>query len=100
MLRILDDNVLPFDRVVINRIATTQDHPDDIQLDLGEADTGRSQLTGLGSFTGIYGATSVPGIDAARRLRPGGRRADGRRRRQGAGRAGGDGRATRRSPPT
>ena len=61
-LRILDDNVLPLDRVVINRIATTQDHPDDIQLDLGEADTGRSQLTGLGSFTGIYGATSVAGI--------------------------------------
>ena len=58
----MDDNVLPLDRVVINRIATTQDHPDDIQLDLGEADTGRSQLTGLGSFTGIYGATSVPGI--------------------------------------
>ena len=61
-LRIMDDNVLPLDRVVINRIATTQDHPDDIQLNLGEADTGRSQLTGLGSFTGIYGATSVPGI--------------------------------------
>jgi hypothetical protein len=61
-LRIMDDNVLPLDRVVINRIATTQEHPDDIQLDLGEADTGRSQLTGLGSFTGIYGATSVPGI--------------------------------------
>jgi autotransporter translocation and assembly factor TamB len=61
-LRIMDDNVLPLDRVVINRIATTQEHPDDIQLDLGEADTGRSQLTGLGAFTGIYGATSVPGI--------------------------------------
>ena len=61
-LRILDDNVLPFDRVVINRISTTQDAPDDIVLDLGEADTGRSQLTGKGSFTGIYGATSVPGI--------------------------------------
>jgi TamB, inner membrane protein subunit of TAM complex len=61
-LRILDDNVLPFDRVVINRIATTPDWPDDIYLDLAEADTGRSQLTGKGSFTGIYGATSVPGI--------------------------------------
>jgi hypothetical protein len=61
-LRILDDNVLPFDRVVINRIATTQDAPDDIVLDLGEADTGRSKLTGKGSFTGIYGATSIPGI--------------------------------------
>jgi hypothetical protein len=62
-LRILGDNKLPFDRVVINRIATTQDHPDDIQLELGGADTGRSQLTGRGSFTGIYGATSKPGID-------------------------------------
>ena len=41
-LRILDDNVLPFDRVVINRVATTQEHPDDILLDLAEADTGRS----------------------------------------------------------
>jgi hypothetical protein len=61
-LRILDDNVLPFDRVVINRIATTPDWSDDIFLDLGEADTGRSQLTGKGFFTGIYGATSVPGI--------------------------------------
>ncbi len=62
-LRILDDNVLPFDRVVINRIATTQEHPDDIVLDLGGADTGRSQLTGHGAFTGIYGATSKPGIN-------------------------------------
>jgi autotransporter translocation and assembly factor TamB len=59
-------NVLPFDRVVINRIATAQDHPDDIQLDLAEADTGRSQLSGKGSFTGIYGLggpDDKPGID-------------------------------------
>ncbi len=65
-LRILGDNVLPFDRVVINRIATTPDRPDDIQLDLAEADTGRSRLSGRGAFTGIYGvngASSVPGID-------------------------------------
>ena len=65
-LRILGDNVLPFDRVVINRIATAADHPDDIQLDLGEADTGRSKLTGRGSFTGIYGLAGPddkPGID-------------------------------------
>jgi autotransporter translocation and assembly factor TamB len=65
-LRILDGNVLPFDRVVINRIATAPDHPDDIQLDLGEADTGRSQLSGKGSFTGIYGLggpDDKPGID-------------------------------------
>ncbi|HXJ22259.1 MAG TPA: translocation/assembly module TamB domain-containing protein [Polyangia bacterium] len=62
-LRILGDNVLPFDRVVINRIATTQDRPDDIQLNLGEADTGRSQLSGRGAFTGIYGPNDTPGID-------------------------------------
>ncbi|HXU61419.1 MAG TPA: hypothetical protein VN962_06945, partial [Polyangia bacterium] len=62
-LRILGDNVLPFDRVVINRVATTRERPDDILLDLGEADTGRSRLSGRGAFTGIYGATSVPGID-------------------------------------
>ena len=62
-LRILDDNLLPFDKVVINRISTTQDRPDDIFLDLREAKTGRSTLVGKGYFTGIYGATSVPGID-------------------------------------
>jgi TamB, inner membrane protein subunit of TAM complex len=61
-LKILDDNVLPFDRVVINRIATTQEWPDDIFLDLQEGDTGRSKLAGKGFFTGIYGATSIPGI--------------------------------------
>jgi hypothetical protein len=61
-LRILDDNVLPFDRVAINRVATTQDWPDDIFLDLASADTGRSRLSGKGSFTGIYGALSTPGI--------------------------------------
>jgi autotransporter translocation and assembly factor TamB len=61
-LKILDDNVLPFDRVVINRVATTQDWSDDIFLDLQEADTGKSKLVAKGFFTGIYGATSVPGI--------------------------------------
>jgi hypothetical protein len=61
-LRILDDNVLPFDRVVINRVATTQEWSDDIFLDLAEADTGRTKLTGKGFFTGIYGETSIPGI--------------------------------------
>jgi hypothetical protein len=61
-LRILDDNVLPFDRVVINRIATTPDWSDDIFLDLAEADTGRTKLVGKGFFTGIYGPTSTPGI--------------------------------------
>jgi len=62
-LRILDDNILPFDRISIPRVATTQERPDDIILDLEGADTGRSRLRGKGAFTGIYGATSVPGID-------------------------------------
>lgn len=61
-LRILDDFVLPFDRVDIARVATTKDWPDDIFLDLTEADTGRTKLRGKGSFTGIYGEKSVPGI--------------------------------------
>lgn len=61
-LRILDDNVLPFDRVTINRVATTPDWPDDIFLDLPSAQTGRSVLSAKGFFTGIYGETSVPGI--------------------------------------
>ncbi len=61
-LRILDDNVVPFDRVTINRVATTPEAPDDIILDLPEAATGRSKLAAKGSFTGIYGATSIPGI--------------------------------------
>ena len=61
-LRILDDFVLPFDKVAINRVGTTPEWSDDIFLDLAEADTGRSKLVGKGFFTGIYGATSVPGI--------------------------------------
>jgi len=62
-LRIMDDNLLPFDKVVINRIATTPEHPDDIFLDLREGRTGKTVLLGKGFFTGIYGATSVPGAD-------------------------------------
>lgn len=61
-LRILDDNLLPFDKVFINRVSTTQDRPDDIFLDLREAKTGGSALVAKGYFTGIYGETSVPGI--------------------------------------
>jgi autotransporter translocation and assembly factor TamB len=61
-LKILDDNVLPFDRVTINRVATTQDWSDDIFLDLAGAETGKSKLVAKGFFTGIYGATSTPGI--------------------------------------
>ena len=65
-LRIMDDNLLPFDKVSITRVATTQEHPDDIFLDLREAKTGRSILSGKGFFTGIYGVNgpaSVPGIN-------------------------------------
>jgi len=61
-LRILDDYVLPFDRVDIARVATTQEWFDDIFLDLTEANTGRTKLVGKGFFTGIYGEKSVPGI--------------------------------------
>ncbi|HEY8925961.1 MAG TPA: hypothetical protein VIU64_16365, partial [Polyangia bacterium] len=61
-LRILDDNLLPFDKILINRVSTTQDRPDDIFLDLREAKTGATSLVGKGYFTGIYGETSVPGI--------------------------------------
>ena len=61
-LKILDDNVLPFDRVTINRVATTPEWSDDIFLDLPAAETGKSKLTAKGFFTGIYGATSTPGI--------------------------------------
>lgn len=67
-LKILDDNVLPFDRVVVRRVATTQDRPDDIFLDLEGGETGKSKLVAKGFFTGIYGATSVPGIDLAGRF--------------------------------
>ena len=53
-LRILDD-VLPFDRVEVNRVATTRDQPDNIQLDVAAGRTGASVLVGKGVFTGIYG---------------------------------------------
>jgi hypothetical protein len=61
-LKILDDNVLPFDHVVINRVATTQEWSDDIFLDLAGLETGKSKLVAKGFFTGIYGEKSVPGI--------------------------------------
>ena len=67
-LRIMDDNLLPFDRVAITRVATTQARPDDIILDLEAADTGHSRLVAKGAFTGIYGATSEPGIDLHARI--------------------------------
>jgi autotransporter translocation and assembly factor TamB len=53
-LRILTE-VLPFDRIQINRVATTRDWPDEILLDVAAARTGRSTLTGKGRFTEIYG---------------------------------------------
>ncbi len=59
-LRILDD-VLPFDRVEVARVATTRDWPDNIFLDVAAARTGRSTLTARGMFTGIYGYGLEPG---------------------------------------
>jgi len=56
------DQVLPFDSVLVDRVATTREWPDDIFLDLRQAKTGRSELVGKGFFTGIYGAHSVGGI--------------------------------------
>jgi autotransporter translocation and assembly factor TamB len=53
-LRIIDE-VLPFDRVLVNRVATTREWPDSIFLDVGAARTGRSTLTAKGYFTEIYG---------------------------------------------
>lgn len=65
-LRILAD-VLPFDRVWVNRVATTRDWPDRIFLDLKAARTGRSTLRGKGFFNEIYGygyrREPEPGID-------------------------------------
>ena len=61
-MRILDDNLLPFDKVFINRVSTTQDRPDDIFLDLREAKTGASALVGEGLFHGHLRRDVVPGI--------------------------------------
>jgi autotransporter translocation and assembly factor TamB len=65
-LRIMEE-VLPFDHVLVNRVATTREWPDSIILDVGAARTGRSTLTAKGSFTEIYGygykRKPEPGID-------------------------------------
>jgi hypothetical protein len=53
-LRILEE-VLPFDHVLVNRVATTREWPDSIFLDVGAARTGRSTLKARGYFTEIYG---------------------------------------------
>ena len=60
-LKILTE-VLPFDSVLVDRVATTREWSDDIFLDLPAAKTGRTNLSGKGFFTGIYGANSVSGI--------------------------------------
>ena len=72
-LRVMTEE-LPFDRVSVNRVATTRAWSDDIFLDLGSARTGASELVGKGFFTGIYGASSVGGIKIHRRARPRGGR--------------------------
>jgi hypothetical protein len=59
-LKILDD-VLPFDRVEVARVATVREAPDNILLDVTAARTGRSVLVGKGQFTGIYGYGVKPG---------------------------------------
>jgi hypothetical protein len=48
------DQVLPFDRVQIARVATTRDWKNDIFLEVAAGRTGRSVLTGKGSFTHIH----------------------------------------------
>jgi autotransporter translocation and assembly factor TamB len=60
-LRVMTEE-LPFDQVLVNRVATTREWSDDIFLDLKLAKTGKSDLVGKGFFTGIYGASSVGGI--------------------------------------
>ena len=60
-LRVMTEE-LPFDSVVVDRVATTREWSDDIFLDLKMARTGKSGLIGRGFFTGIYGANSVGGI--------------------------------------
>jgi hypothetical protein len=68
-LRIMQE-VLPFDRVEVTRVATTREWPDEIYLDVKAARTGRSVLTAKGRFTEIYGNGTYagerdpePGID-------------------------------------
>jgi hypothetical protein len=59
-LRILGEKsgiVLPIDRGHIDRVATTADDPDSIQLDASGVAVGASRITGKGKFTGIYGVT-------------------------------------------
>jgi autotransporter translocation and assembly factor TamB len=59
-LKIIEE-VLPFDRVEVRRVATTREWPDHIFLDVKAARTGRTTLVGKGFFTGIYGYGHAPG---------------------------------------
>lgn len=64
-LKIVDDT-LPFDRVQVERVATTREWPNGIFLHVEAARTGRSVLTAKGMFNGIYGYRGSPepaGID-------------------------------------
>jgi autotransporter translocation and assembly factor TamB len=53
-LRIVTE-VLPFDRVLVTRVATDRQWPDRIYLEVGAARTGRSTMTAKGFFNEIYG---------------------------------------------
>jgi hypothetical protein len=63
-LRILDSEVLPFDDVMVKRVATTRQWSNDIFLDVQAGKTGKSVLTGKGFFKRIYDDREGPaGID-------------------------------------
>lgn len=61
-LRILDNELLPFDDVLVKRVATTREWKNDIFLEVEAGRTGASVLTGKGFFTHIYDE-GPPGID-------------------------------------
>jgi hypothetical protein len=67
-LRILDDFVLPFDKVAINRVGTTPEW----RTTFSDPRRGLHWPQQAGRQGVLHRATSVPGI-AARRVRPGGR---------------------------
>jgi hypothetical protein len=79
-LRILDDYVLPFDRVDIARVGTTQEWSTTSSWTSPRPTPAAASWSARGFFTGIYGRDVRPRHQAARRVRPGGRRADRRRR--------------------
>ena len=63
-LRILDNEVVPFDDVVVKRVATTREWSNDIFLEVKSGRSGRSVLTGKGFFKRIYDDSEGPaGID-------------------------------------